>query len=404
MFRKASFAWYALLALSLASMGCPKKDDAEKDKTDKATKDSKKGKKAADDDDKKSDDDDDKKSKKGKKAKKGDDDDKKGDDDDKGAKKGDDDKPAADTSAPLSVELEGKKYEFKYGHAKPDNDNIDITLSTEKLPCDKWKAGDDAFTLEFHIGPGTDGKFFAGQKVGVQLYWNSETRKFKRNFAYAYETALTMSAFKLDSGEKVKGTLDFDSPYNDFSDPTKKFNYKGAGKFEVELCSSDNDYKTLKALPAAGSDDVAGAWGTDKFESKVAYAYVSKDAYSKEAYVREVYFFENDKVACDEYIKSETLKNEKYLYVSGIGGSGEKHKWDGPQPAEGHFSIPVKGKDMGNSHYFHEGRVVVKLDAISYKKGGKISGTVTAKTAAGNYDGEGAFSGKFEAKVCNEPW
>jgi hypothetical protein len=403
MFRKASFAWYALLALSMVSVGCGKKEEADKDKSDKATKDKKS--KKADDDDKKGDDDD-SKGKKGKKAKKADDDDDKGkkgdDDDDKGGKKGDD--KGADTSAPLSIELEGKTYDFKFGHAKPDNDNIDITLSTEKFPCDKWKTGDDAFTIEFKIGPGTDGKFFAGSKVGAQLYWNSETRKFKRNFAYAYETGLTISPFKLESGEKIKGTLDFNAPYNDFSDPTKKFNYKGAGKFEVELCSSDNDYKTLKALPAFKSDDVAGNWGTDKFESKVAYAYVSKDAYSKEAYVREIYFFENDKVACDEYIKSETLKNEKYLYISGIGGSGEKHKWEGNQPAEGHFSIPVKGKDLGNSHYLHDGRVVVKLDTISYKKGGKISGSLTAKTATGNYDGEGEFNGKFEAKVCNEPW
>ena len=400
MVRKASFAWYVLLALSLAAVGCGKKtEEADKDKSDKAEKKGK-AKKAADDSS-----DDDNGSKKKKKAKKGDDDDDKSakkadDDDDKGAKKGDD----GGDASPLSVELEGKKFEFKYGHAKPDNDNIDITLSTEKFPCDKWKASDDAYTIEFHVGPGQDGKFFAGEKIGVQLYWNSETRKFKRNFAYAYETGLTLASFKLDSGEKIKGTLDFDAPYSDFSDPTKKFSYKGSGKFEVELCSSDNDYKTLKALPAFKGDDLAGSWGTDKFQSKVAYAYVSKDAYSKEAYVRELYFFENDKVACDEYIKSETLKNEKYLYVSGIGGTGEKHKWDGPQPAEGHFSVPVKGKEIGNSHYFHEGRVVVKLDSLSFKKGGKIAGSLVAKTAAGNYDGDGDFNGKFEAKICNEPW
>jgi hypothetical protein len=310
MFRKASFAWYSLLALSLASMGCPKKEDADKDKADEPSKDKSKGKSKKSDDDKKGDDDD----AKGKKAKKGDDDDddakgkkaKKGDDDDAKSKKGDDDKGAGDTGAPLSVELEGKKYEFKYGHAKPNNDNIDVTLSTEKLPCDKWKVSDDGFTLEFHIGPGTDGKFFADQKVGTQLYWNSPTRKFKRSFAYGYETGLTLSPFKLESGEKVKGTLEFDASYNDFSDPTKKFAYKGAGKFEIDLCSSNNDYKTLKALPAAKSDDVAGTWGTDKFQAKVAYAYVSKDAYSKEQYLREIYFFENDKVACDQYVKSET--------------------------------------------------------------------------------------------------
>jgi hypothetical protein len=396
MFRHASFAWYALLALSLASVGCGKKEEPKEDKADKADKDSKK---KGDKD--KADDDDSKGKKKGKKDKKGDDDDKKGDDDDKGDKKAD---KGGDTGAPISVELEGKKLEFKFGHAKPSNENIEITLSTEKLPCDKWKAGDDAFTLSFHIGPGTDGKFFAGQKVGAQLYWNSETRKFKRNFAYPYEVALTMDSFKLDSGEKVKGTLDFNSPYTDFSDPTKKFEYKGAGKFEVELCSSDNDYKTLGAIPAAKSDDVAGSWGSDKFESKVAYAYLSKDPYSKEVYLREIYFFENDKVACDEYIKSETLKNEKYLYVSGIGGTGEKHKWEGAQPAEGHFSVPVKGKELGNSHYFHDGRIVVKLDTLEFKKGKKVAGTVTAKTAAGNYDGDGEFSGKFEAKICNEPW
>jgi hypothetical protein len=225
MLRNASFAWYSVLALSFASMGCPKKEEADKDKSDEATKDKSKGKKAkkADDEDKKADDDD----AKGKKTKKADDDDddakgkkaKKGDDDDK---KAGDDKGSADTGAPLSVELEGKKYEFKYGHAKPGNDNIDITLSTEKLPCDKWKVGDDGFTLEFHIGPGTDGKFFADQKVGAQVYWNSPVRKFKRSFAYAYETGLTMSPFKLESGEKLKGTLEFDALYSDFSDPTKK--------------------------------------------------------------------------------------------------------------------------------------------------------------------------------------
>ena len=39
MVRKASFAWYALLALSLAAVGCGKKtDEADKDKTDKAEK------------------------------------------------------------------------------------------------------------------------------------------------------------------------------------------------------------------------------------------------------------------------------------------------------------------------------------------------------------------------------
>jgi hypothetical protein len=213
-----------------------------------------------------------------------------------------------------------------------------------------------------------------------------------------------MDAFKLAAGEKVKGAIDFNVPYVDFSNPATKFAYKGTGKFEVELCPSDNGYKTLGALPAGNAGAVAGSWGADKFTTKVAYAYVSKDAYSKEPYVREIYFFESDKVACDEYIKADTLKAEKYLYVSGIGGSGEKHKWGGAQPATGHFSVPVKGKDVGNSHYFHDGRLIVKLDAMSYKKGGKISGTVTAKTVAGNYDGAGEFSGAFEAKVCNEPW
>ena len=304
----------------------------------------------------------------------------------------------------LVLELEGKKYDLKYGHAKPDNDSIDITLSTEKLPCDKWKAGDDAITLEFHVGPGTDGTFFAGKKIGAQLYWNSETLKFKRNFAYAYEVALTVETFKLAAGERVKGGLDFLAPYVDFSDPSRKFEYKALGAFDVELCPSDNQFKTLDAIPVAKAGAVAGAWGTEKFTAKVAYAYVSKDAYSKEAYVREIYFFESDKVPCDEYVKSESLKLQKYLYLSGIGGTGEKHKWEGQQPAEGHFSAPVKGKELGNSHYFHEGRVVVKLDALAYAKGGKVTGTVTAKTAAGNYDGEGAFSGAFEAKVCNDPW
>jgi hypothetical protein len=393
MIRRSSLAWCCLFALTIASPGCSKKDDADKDSSSESKK---KAKKSDDDDDdkgkgKKGDDDDDKG-----KAKKGD------DDDDKGkAKKGDDDDKSA---AALSVEIEGKSYEFKYGHAKPDNDNISITLSTEKLPCDKYKAGDDAYTLQFQIGPGTDGKFFAGQKVGVQLYWNSATRKFKRSFAYPYETSLTMSAFKLESGEKVKGSLDFDVPYSDFSDPTKKFQYKGAGKFEVELCSSRNDFKTLGALPAAKSDPVGGKWGADAFASKVAYAYVGKDAYSKELYVREIYFFENDKVACAPFMKMETLKAEKYLEIRAIGGSGEKHKLEGEQPAEGHFTVPVKGKDIGKSHFFHSGRVVVKLDAVAYKKGGTISGTVSAKTAAGNYDGEGEMSGKFEAKICNEPW
>jgi hypothetical protein len=413
----ASLFVLAGLGLVMPQLGCnKKKDDASADDDESAGK---KKKKKGDDDDKADDDKGGKKKKKkgddDDKSAKGDDDDKggkkkKGDDDDDGKKKGDDDdKGGSKKSAggPLKVNLEGKDIDFKYGKVRTFGSYLEVRLSTEDIKCDAFKGSDDAYTLTFNLSPGVDGKFYSGQKIGVNAHWSSESLKMKRETGYSYETVVVVDPFKLSAKEAVGGTIDFDVAWNDFSDTSKKKKYTGSGKWAATLCSDYSDYKSLTAIDDPGSDALAGSW-TDKagkkesFEPKSGLVIVHKDSYSKEQYYGELMFFESEKVACSE--TWDARKKTKMATVTtgfaGISGSGEKHQLGGLQPASASISFPVAGKDP-TSHYFSEGRATVKFSEYKYEGGDKVTAFVSAQSPKSSYDGSGELKGKMEVKVCN---
>ena len=392
--------------------GCPSKT------TDTAGKDEPRKKKGDDDDDKKGkkkkkgdDDDDDKGSKK---KKKGDDD----DDDDKGSskdkkKKGDDDddddkgdkKKKGDG---FSANIEGTDVDFKFAKAVAGYSGLSIILSNEKIGC-SGSPSDDAWQISFDVPPGPGGKFFAGSKkgAGVPLYVNSQKLKLKSPFISAYQATADLEEFKLEEGAHVKGTLDFDKKYQDYSSK-KEFKYSGHGSFDAVVCKDWNNFKYLTAQPDSVDDGpVKGKYATNTFEYKSALATVIHDSDNDVDYIDEIDFFPTDKITCA--MKYDQRDKDKYFLVRSIGGVGSKNPIVGSaQSGDPSFSIPeimpgsTSKKPMGSWKIFGGAsrRAWIKFDKLSFGNGDKISGEVYADSVEAKPDQTGKIGGKFEATIC----
>ena len=396
---RASMSSFAILALSLgltasfSIAGCSKKEEASSD-------DDKKKKKKDDDDD-------------GKKKKKKDDDDdgkKKKDDDDDGKKKkkkDDDDgeKPKSKGGA-LSGTFEGNKVEFKYGRTSTWG-GLHLELSTEKVTC-KGTLPDEAYTIAFDVPAGPGGKFYAGKDFGVQMYLNNQRIKLKQTYVPAAFAKIHLDDFKLKDGEKIKGSLEFDTKYIEMKgDDKKEWKYQAGGDFEVTICEDYDNFKKVKAgalEDKAPSGDVAGEHGGEKFEYKTALVIVQKDFNMKKEYVYTVEFYADADVSCSS--RWDDQKKHAYFFVDYLGGASVTYNFKGsPQPATAHMSYPKKGGGLSNWKSFgYSGgaRAWIQFDKLTFENGDKVSGTVFAESSSdAKADEKGKIGGKFEGKVCN---
>ncbi|MGZ3453234.1 MAG: hypothetical protein ACXVEF_26765 [Polyangiales bacterium] len=325
-------------------------------------------------------------------------------------KKGDDgDKPRIKKGGPFSGVLEGEAKTFKYGKAVAGYSGIHVTLSTEKTDCKSFGAGsDEAYQVEFDLPAGPDQKFFAGHKIGVSAYLNSQRVKLKQTFVQPYQFTVEVEPFALKEGETVKGSADFHMKYEEVKQDTSKkmWEYSGAGSFEVKLCEDWNHFEKLPGLDGeASSGDVSGTFAGEKFSTKTALANVWHDKTNDVDYVESIEFYPTDDVTCSN--RWEQYKKSSYFIVRSIGGANNTQKLTGTQqPADPSFSIP-KGKGSSatsNTKWFGSNggrRAWVKFDKLDLKGGGVVSGSVLAANAPdAKPDEKGKISGKFEAKVC----
>jgi hypothetical protein len=389
--------------------GCPKKDDSaskdepRKKKDDEDKKDKKKKKGDDDDDDKgedkkkkkKGDDDDDDKGEDKKKKKKGDDD----DDDDKGGDK---------KGSGATASIEGQDIEFKYAKAVAGYSGLQLVLSNEKVGC-SGSPSDDAWQITFDLPPGPGGKFFTGGKKGsgVPMYINSQRLKLKSPFVSPYLAVATVDAFKLEEGEHVKGTLDFDKKYQDYTSK-KDFKYSGHISFDAVICKDWNNFKYLASQPDSVEDGpVKGKYATNAFEYKSALATVIHDSDNDVDYIDQIDFYPTDKVTCA--MKYDQRDKDKFFLVRSIGGVGSKKPLNGaPQSGDALFSIPeimpgsTSKKPMGSWKNFGGAsrRAWIKFDKLSFGNGDKISGEVYADSVEAKPEQTGKIGGKFEATIC----
>ncbi len=395
---RPSMSWFAIVALAFAvsAGGCSKKEEASSDdKSDKKKKDDddgdKKKKKSKDDDDD------------GKKKKKDDD-----DGDGKKKKKDDDDgeKPKKSAGGALSGTFEGQKLEFKYGRTSTWG-GLHLELSTEKVAC-KGTLPDEAYTIGFDVPAGPGGKFYAGGDIGVQLYLNNQRIKLKQTYVPAAFTKIHLEEFKLKDGEKIKGSLEFDTKYIEMKgDDKKEWKYQAGGDFEITICEDYDNFKKVKggALEdKAPSGDVSGEHGGEKFEYKTALVIVQKDFNMKKEYVYSVEFYPDADVSCSS--RWDDQKKHAYFFVDYLGGSSVTYNFKGsPQPATAHMSYPKKGGGLSNWKSFgYSGgaRAAIKFDKLSFENGDKVSGSVWAESSSdAKADEKGKIGGKFEGKVCN---
>lgn len=403
--RADRLALIAVLAISVADLGCKKKEEASSDESaDKDKKASKKKDKDKGDDEEKGDDED----KGTKKKKKKGADDEEAADDDKGSKK----KKAGGGGA-LTGNFEGQEVAFKYGRTMGFG-SLRVELSNEKLPCKGGNPSDDAYTMSFELSAGPDGKFFTGYPIGVPITYNHQRIKLKSTFVRPQFVNLKIDGFDLKEGEHVKGSLAFDHRWTETKgDDKKDWKYTADGNFDVAICDDPfGSYKRVKAPLAAEAPEgeVGGTFGGEKFKAKSALAIVLKDYSTKKEYIDAIEFYSVDDVDCANHW-TEGRKGA-YFYVTDIGGTGETTKFEGTkQPAQPWYAAP-KGKgattpSLKSFGYSGGRRAWVQLDKIDFKAKATVKGTVFAESAPDpslKAEDTGKIGGSFSAKVCNSGW
>ena len=353
----------ALAAFAFSLSGCPKKDDASKDKDSKSSKD-----------------------KKDKKKKGGD------DDDDKGSSG--DDKTSADVD-PFSAKLEGTKFKMKSAWVTMASQYGWMYLSTGKETCGDSKANEvDRLEIDIHSGPG-DSYYSGTGPVGVSVKVNQFKDKNQYK-AWAIENA-TMTidkGFKWKKDAHLKGTLDFDYVY---VSEGKTYTYKGSGSFDAQVCDDHSDL-WWSGSPDSVDGPLKGKFDDTKFTAKSAIATVSHNQENDYDYIDGIKFYPDEDVDCGDQSKEE--KGKAYLSLSGpIAGANSKQKFTSPQPASLYYYAP-KGTDEHDSNSVW-GDAWVKFDKLGFKVGSEITGSLYAESnKSDSTSKKGKFGGNFTAKVC----
>ncbi len=294
---------------------------------------------------------------------------------------------------------------LKFGRAQFSYGSLHVTLSTEKIGCAWATPGDDAYQINFDLAPGPGGTYFAGHAIGTQVSWTSSRLKLRQSHAGPHQTKIVVDSFVPKDGERIKGTVAFDTAAKIVRpDGTRvDYEYRGRGAFDVSICPGTSGSLTgLDALsPVATIGPVKGTYGGRPFVATTALAFVQKDWTTGAAFLESIELYAGPPVTCaDRWSKAASTER---LVVRAIGGGGTKFVLTGTQPMEPAFNVPKPAGGTGYPRLFgsYQRRGWIKLDALDVSSGATLKGELVAESAAGSKaDETGKMSGQFAAKVC----
>jgi hypothetical protein len=308
---------------------------------------------------------------------------------------------AIPTTGTVTVNYEGRTATLGGARARLTGNGLELEFADKPYACSGEPS--DATSLSFTVPPGPKHGYFAGKPFGTK-FSISAPQKVKDPFALsATTTRVELHPFKAIPGEHVKGTLSGNSLSSTLQTHGKEvFAYAAGGTFDVTICPDQRDAKVKEEIerpdpPSTGPLKVT--LSGQPFDARAALAFVW---HSKERNVDEVHsieFFADANVTC----RTRTKETES-LDVTAFGGAASDAPiLNAPQPAE--LEHDLKKLQSGNVASFSassiDGQAWVSFDALAFKGGETLSGTVafaTAKSAPTAKEAHGG--GRFTATIC----
>lgn len=305
--------------------------------------------------------------------------------------------------APFGASVDGDKKFF--------DRNFHVRLSSsEDLSCEKSDTGSDY--IDIPLGPGDDGKFFAGRTVSNTLTLYAEAFKAPTGSNGVWVDApfvrIELGAFTLSDPSFQLGLgIRQSKKAND-----KPFTVAASGRVTVKICAQKNAEvfagTAATRVDPPRTEGVAGTVAGKPFESKTALAFVERDELNGVDVVSSVNFYATE-TTCDvagqdlfsgagyqgivwSILRPPlTSKNRLLGVATPLSLSGGDIKISG-----GRFS-------MGSLSFANTDSGWVRFDEASLDDGGTIRGAFVADSGplpSSRSNQLGRIDGTFTAKVC----
>lgn len=312
----------------------------------------------------------------------------------------------ARAEVPLRATFEGRALTFAYGKAFERFGGLHVVLSTAATSCDA-PPSDDAVEIELDVPPGPNQDFFAGSKIGVEVWMRAPKAPLRLSHAAAYQTSLALEAFARKEGAHVRGTLEFSTKYAETTagGGKQQYAYDAGGGFDAQLCRTTNGFVEAEggAHRMPSREPASGTYDGEAFVYKSALATVYEDTFTGERYVQSLALYPID-VRCDDRFAREGTT--RFLLLKEIGGAGNRVRLDGFQPADAFVSTPEQAEGDAKAGAVTRAfgapqHAYVSFDSLDFRPNTKITGRVFADGGAGAKPHDaGTITGTFVATVC----